>query len=802
MSTSYSEPKAEPPGIARGTGHRLLFEQSELGMYTATGSGQLLDVNPALARMGGHGTPEAFLASIERLESMEAGGGEWAGTVQMPHSTPSGSRQYRLRRKDGSSVLCWLDESISDSDDSGGSSRTGVLREMTSGFGLEGICGIGDRRMELIGRISHCASQFTDLEQILETILTGTMDVVGADSGVIFLTDGGGRLKLRAHRNVERAFLDRYLNNDLAPGEGVEGTVLRTGESVFISRDAVGDPRSLAFGPDQHSFIGVPLIACGKTLGVIGVGTNFRRSMDESDVPLVEMLGEQLGLLVRNAQLFEDHARLATAIDQSSDIVTITGTDGLMTYVNPTFEFVTGYSRNEAVGQSPSILRSGRHDDRHYKDLWRTIKGGGVWIGRFVNRKKDGTLWEAESTIAPVRDATNTIIAFVEVKRDITETMEMRERLRGAERMESIGRLAGGIAHDFNNVLAIINGYSDVLLSELPPDDPTTSIIQAIRKAGNRGGALTRQLLAFSKGQKVKLNELDLNQVVRESKSMLAETLGPGIDFRVRLDPGLRPVLADRVQFEQILVNLVVNARDAMPKGGLLTIETATVASDSGGNRAGVDHTILRVVDTGIGVSQDLAQRIFDPFFTTKTDAGTGLGLAIVKEIVDQSRGQVSVDSRAGGGATFIVSLPCLKAAPEPDGHRGSGDAPSPGAETVLIVDDEEDVLNFARLVLERSGYRVLTALGAVEAERILAAEGGAVSVMVTDVNMPGTNGIGLARRVTTLYPEMALVFLSGQAEQLDSHHEFDSHHVLAKPVDPQDLTHVLRSAIDEGVQS
>ena len=800
MSSSRSKER-EIPGAPVTTGYRLLFEDSGLGMYMATASGRLLEVNAALARMCGYETPESFLASVDRLEKLVIGTRDGA----VSDFKPEGRQQIGLRRKDGGEVLSWVHESIRDTAASDGACRSGVLEEITPRAEHGAACNVAgaresgdvsDREMEVIGRISHLASRSLDLEQVLDTILSETIDVVGADSGAIFLTAGGDKLKLLAYRNVSRTFIDRYSKDGMATGEGFGGQILQTLEPVYVAREAYADPRALEAGLELHSFIGVPLIARGEILGVIGVGTTSRRSLDQADVPLVETIGEQLGMLVRNAQIYGEHRHWATAIDQSSEIITITGTDGLMTYVNPAFEFVTGYSTEEAVGQSPGMLQSGQHDKSHYEDLWRTILGGEVWIGRFVNRKKDGTLWEAESTITPVKDEANAIVGFVEVKRDITEDLDIRERLRGAERMESVGRIAGGIAHDFNNLLAIINGYSDVLLSDLSPADSTRAVIEAIRKAGRRGAALTRQLLAFSKGQKAHLTELDLNQVVRDTESMLAETIGPDIDCQVRLDPELRPILADRVQLEQILP-LAVNARDAMPKGGILKLETEAVVAASGKCSGADDRTILRVVDTGFGMSEDLAQRIFDPFFTTKSATGTGLGLAIVKEIAEQSRGQVTVDSRPGEGATFVVAFPAAKAVPNRLPDRDVPDTGSRGFETVLLVDDEEDVLNLARLVLERSGYQVQVAHGAAEAERILALERRKFSVMVTDVNMPGTSGIGLARRMTALYPDLALVFLSGQAEQLRSEDESERRYVLPKPFEPQDLTDILRRAID-----
>jgi PAS domain S-box-containing protein len=362
----------------------------------------------------------------------------------------------------------------------------------------------------------------------------------------------------------------------------------------------------------------------------------------------------------------EEHARLSRAIDQSAESVVITDPQGTIVYVNPAFARITGYARDEALGQNARMLKSGRHDAAFYEQMWETLAGGSVWSGRIVNRRKDGTLSEEEAVISPLRDASERLVNYVAVNRDITTETRLERQLLQAQRMEAVGRLAGGVAHDFNNLVGVITGYGQMVLKQLPADDPLRGKVEQILKAADRAASLTRQLLAFSRRQVLQPKVLDLNMVVLDTEKMLQRLIGEDVELVTSLASHLGSVKADRGQIEQIVMNLAVNARDAMPEGGRLTIETGVVEVDQA-SAAGVlmapgSYAVLAVKDTGLGMDRETQAHMFEPFFTTKEmGRGTGLGLSTVYGIVKQSGGHIWVDSEVGVGTTFRVYLPRLE---------------------------------------------------------------------------------------------------------------------------------------------
>lgn len=348
---------------------------------------------------------------------------------------------------------------------------------------------------------------------------------------------------------------------------------------------------------------------------------------------------------------------LGTAIDQAGESIVITDHLATIRYVNPAFERITGYRQAEVLGKNPRVLQSGRHDGAFYQQLWATLIAGGVWRGRFINRKKDGTLYIEDASITPVRDAAGVIVNYVAVKRDITHEIRLAEQAQQAQKLEAIGRLASGIAHDFNHLLAVINGHSELLLDLLgQSDELTRQSLMAIHQAGASGSALTRQLLALARRQQLQREVLDLNTIVTEVVALLQRLLGTTVCLVTRLEPTLDPIDADHGQIAQVLLNLALNARDAMPSGGTLRISTERVLPPA----EPAPRVRLIVSDTGCGMDATVKAHLFEPFFTTKgPDRGTGLGLATVYGIVTQSGGQIAVESELGQGTQVIITFPC-----------------------------------------------------------------------------------------------------------------------------------------------
>jgi PAS domain S-box-containing protein len=495
---------------------------------------------------------------------------------------------------------------------------------------------------------------------------------------------------------------------------------------------------------------------------------------------------------------------LMTAIEQSADGIVITDAQGTIQYVNPAFSRVSGYSREEALGKNPRILKSGMHDEAYYRKLWTTILGGEIWQDEITNRRNDGSLYPEQMTITPVRDQRGEITHFIAIKTEVTERKRLEQQLRQAQKMEAVGRLAGGVAHDFNNLLTIISGYGGLLLEHPGTIEPLRGYVNEIKNASGRAASLTRQLLAFSRQQVLAPRVLGLNAVVANIENMLKRLIGEDIDLVTILGESLWPVKADPGQLEQVLLNLAVNARDAMPNGGVLTIETANVEMDSTSAQSHIPllpgpYVLLAFNDTGIGMDAETQARIFDPFFTTKEKGkGTGLGLATVYGIVKQSGGYIWVYSEVGKGTTFKIYLPRTEDEVDESGPGQSGFKAQQGTETLLLVEDEEAVRALVRNILKQKGYRVLEASRGDEALELAEQYWGPIDLLVTDVVMPQMSGRELARRLADLHPQIKVLYISGYADNavwyqggLNSGGAF-----LQKPFSPEALAHKVREAL------
>jgi signal transduction histidine kinase/CheY-like chemotaxis protein len=424
-----------------------------------------------------------------------------------------------------------------------------------------------------------------------------------------------------------------------------------------------------------------------------------------------------------------------------------------------------------------------------------------------INRHKDGHLVPEELTITPVKDGEGEPAHFIAIKRDLTEVKRLQGQVLQAQKLETVGQLAGGIAHDFNNLLTVINATADLAAADPDANDRLRGELRQIREAGERAAGLTRQLLAFSRKQILQPRILHLGTLVGDMQAMLGRLIGEDVEIVVRPPTDAGHVRADPGQLEQVVLNLVVNARDAMPGGGRLTIETRDVTLDEADAASrGVDrgrYVMLAVSDTGIGMDEATRSRIFEPYFTTKEAAkGTGLGLSTVYGIVSQSGGDIAVFSQPGRGTTFEIFFPHLDAPPGGDVRTtttvpGRREIPT-GTETVLIVEDEAAVRLLAQRILKAAGYTVLTAADAVAALTLLAG-GGVVNLLVTDVVLPGMSGRDLADRVSRARPEVKILFTSGYTDDAILRHGVLDREVafLGKPYTVDQLTRKVRDVLD-----
>ncbi|WP_372845040.1 PAS domain S-box protein [Pontiella sp.] len=640
--------------------------------------------------------------------------------------------------------------------------------------------------------------------------------------------DISSRKHAEAELEEQRLFLQSIINTipDRVFWKDLESVYLGCNTS-FAEDAGLGDPDELVGKTDYDMSWGRAEAALFRAddQAVVKSGTprlNFEERQTRPDgttswlstskVPIRNQQGEIIGVLGAYQDIAErkrmeaERVRLVAAINQAAEAIVIMDVHGTLQYVNPAFEQMTGYSRKEAVGQNLSIIRSDGHDDGFYAGVWRTLESGGTWHGRFVNQRKGGDYYTTESVISPVRDSAGKIVDYVVSIRDISQQVELESHLRQAQKMEAVGRLAGGVAHDFNNILQSILGFSGILLAELEEGTSQHADADEIRKAARRAGDLTRQLLTLSRKHHVEYAVLDLNEIVRNSERMMERLIGEHIRLVFNLDAELKPVRVDRGQIEQILLNLFINARDAMPSGGTLTIDTRNVSAAEAiaGDRTARDHVCLCVADTGCGIREDVRQHLFEPFFTTKkVGEGTGLGLPVVYAIVQQHDGRIDVASTVGEGAEFKIYLPahdrCSLAEGAPEKSLVPEVSPMGHGECVLVVEDDPSVRELSSRLLTNAGYCVVAVADCGQAMQALAVDEG-VDLLLADVVLPDGNGVELARRIREQVGPVPVLLISGYVQDANVHDAINANgfRYLEKPVASMQLLQTVREMLDE----
>jgi PAS domain S-box-containing protein len=509
-----------------------------------------------------------------------------------------------------------------------------------------------------------------------------------------------------------------------------------------------------------------------------------------------------------DAALKESEERFRDLFENATDLLHSVTPEGKILYANHAWRTTLGYREDEIAGVSIFDIIHPNHRADCAAKLQRVIAGEqlGKFRTSFVTR--DGKEVVVEGS-ANCRFVDGKAVATRAIFRDITEQIKLEEQLRQAQKMEAIGQLAGGVAHDFNNLLCVISGYSEMIVQQLPEENPHRSLLMEVRKAGERAAALTRQLLAFSRKQVLAPEVLDLNVLVTDTEKMLRRLIGEDIDLVALKAAHLHAVKADPGQIEQILLNLAVNARDAMPRGGKLTIETANVKLDEsyavvrGEVKPGA-YVMLAVTDNGCGMDKATQARIFEPFFTTKGPGkGTGLGLATVYGIVKQSGGFIYVYSEPDQGTTFKVYLPRAEKLSPREKYSAKSSLDVHRSATILLVEDDDNVRAVASHSLQACGYTVLEASSGEDALKLLRQASDPVHLVISDVVMSTMNGPELAKRVTQLRPQTKVLFVSGYTDDAVVHHGVLSAEVnfLQKPFSPRGLVRKVREVLEGGIE-
>lgn len=518
----------------------------------------------------------------------------------------------------------------------------------------------------------------------------------------------------------------------------------------------------------------------GKTI-LISAGPLYgdRQELQGSVIALTDITAHKQ----TEAALQESEARFRRLAENAQDIIyryEFTPKRGF-TYVSPAATAITGYTPQEHYADPDLGLKLVHPEDR--PRLEEYLQGKGTFGQPLVLRwlRKDGQIIWTEQQNIPLFDAQGQLVALEGIARDITQRKQAEEernrlqiQLLQAQKMEAIGRLAGGVAHDFNNMLSIVLGYGQLLLRALPSDDLRRAYVEEIIKAAERSASLTRQLLAFSRRQILQPQVLNLNELLQDLEKMLGRLLGEDIDLELRLSPDLAPVRADPGQLEQVVINLAVNARDAMPQGGRLRIETANAELDEAyaqhhpGAVPG-RYAKLAVADTGCGMDPEILAQIFEPFFTTK-ESGTGLGLSTVYGIVKQSGGYIWVESAPGQGAIFEIYLPQISAAPTPKKAKVEGEAEKGSGEQILVIEDEAPLRSLFERMLSSLGYRVTAATNGREALSLVEEKRWKPDLVITDVVMPEMDGAALVERLQRTYPDLKVLYTSGYTADAIGH--------------------------------
>jgi two-component system, cell cycle sensor histidine kinase and response regulator CckA len=751
--------------------YERIFENAVEGFFESTPQGRFVTVNPAMARIAGYETPAEMIQSVtdigKQLYVETDGRQDVLGRLERDGILDG--YECRMVKKDSNKI--WVSLNVRALRDASGKviSHDGTAEDITN-----------RKRTELERQVSteiiSAVSMTDNLDDLLRRIHSALTEVLDADNCFVALHEPATGL---FHFPF---YVDKFDPPPPQTPHNLDHTctayVFRSGRATSISPE---DFRQLAkvgevqlVGTPSASWLGVPLRTPSRTIGVLVVQNYHRENAyDEHDLQFLSSVGDQIALAIERKRaeerVRESEARLRVLVEQLPAVLWSVDRNLRFTSALGLGLAQLGLKPDEIVGMSLSEYFA--TNDPSFAPILahrRAIAGDRV---AFALEWKENSY---ACHVEPLRDSEGRVQGAICMSLDITDRKKLEEQFRQAQKMEAVGRLAGGIAHDFNNLLMVIQGYADLLAERLPAGESLHRNAEQIQAAAQRAAGLTHQLLAFSRKQILAPKVLNVNSVVSEMEKMLRRVIGEDIELQTSSTPDLWLVKADRGQIEQVIMNLAVNARDAMPNGGRLTIETANVEFDSSTARPATaiapgKYVMLAVTDNGIGMDEKTQAHIFEPFFTTKEKGkGTGLGLATVYGVVKQSGGYVWVYSEPGHGTAFKIYLPQIAdevSATGPDRVPNSRNLPK-GSEVVLLVEDEAGVRELAREYLQMSNYTVLVAENGHTALELAATHAGSIHLLMTDVVMPGIGGRELADRITKLRPEIKVLYMSGYTEQ------------------------------------
>lgn len=798
--------------------YESLAQQSIAGVFMYR-DGRLIYANERAREIAGYPSVAELLAETdpfahvlpEELAALKA-------RIAAQVAAPEGSVQFetRVRRpSDGRIVHVLVQQKAMSTSD--GPVIIGMSLDITAQKEAE-------RQREALGRLGLRLAGASTLSEVASIVSDMAAEVWNCDSFAFNMKLDGDRRYLR----LLSLDLDESGAKRSYPPTEHDGFVVKTDDPLLRGRARLMnvEPRFPVKLPPwgnmtrlSASYILAPLMRDGEVLGYMSMGSYTPGFFNERDRDFLELIGSALGPAMERCRAESERARLVAAVEQGRDSVVITDAEWRIAHVNAAFEKLTGYDRAEVLGMDarkvPDVTDRGPTLRRAMEAV---VARGDVWAGRLKRRRKDGTPYDEEARVFSTRDASGRVTSHVLVARDVTREEALESQTRQSQKMEAFGMLAGGIAHDFNSLLNLMQNYTHMLLGRMHVDNPDRVELEGIKRAIERGTDLTSQLLAFSRKREMRPQRLDLNRLVEGAARMFGRVMDPRITMSIRTGQDVPQVLGDPAQLEQVLMNLVLNARDAMPDGGELTIATmarsaAELAAEGVAGVGKGGFACVIVTDTGVGMDAETRNRVFEPFFTTKPPGrGTGLGLPTAYGIVAQSGGVIHVRSEPGGGSTFTVCLPALPdvtlaalesgrhmAVPATEGRGLQAWHGMQGHETVLVVDDDAEVRRLTSDALRSAGYKVLQARGTRHARELLGAHRGPLDLVVTGVVAAAPDGITIVELVRRHHPRARGLFMLGYADSVELQRASGMERAgfLQKPFSPDVLCQAVRELLD-----
>ena len=778
-----------------------LFHQAPLAYAAVDSLGQILQVNQAWLNL--FEIPQPYVPS-PRIKDFLAP----ESYSLFDDNFPCGEQGIHLRdvacrvvTASGRLLHCAVDASVTRGGDDNHVPGHFIVRDVTR----------TRQRERLLKMQTDIASVFlnaqdTFLFQELLAIIVGSME---CPFGAIGFLDAQGPLVLTACSDSRKP--------DSPPVE--TGLVLEREECNHLTREAIEQGVSVYGNTDISMFKGMvrlssllvtPIVDRNRTIGVFVVGDRYEPFSAE-DNELLGTIAQRFAPILRarmEAMGYESERRtFMTAMDQSDMAIMVLDENGIIGYTNPAAR-ITGYGTGELVGMPFDTILAQEDNPLFMDSVWKMVRGGDVWRSEVVAYRKDGGDYRVECSLVPVREVGGAITHFLVLLRDITREHALELQLQKSQKMEAVGRLAGGIAHDFNNILQVIQGYGDILLERLSPGDSGHDSLQAIQTAAERAAGLVRQLLTFGRKEHAQPEDVGVNGLIQGLETMLSRVIGEHIAFTFQPSGKELLIHANPGQIEQIIVNLCINARDAMPEGGSMVLSTVSVDLDQefcsthAWARPG-RYARVMVTDIGTGIDPAVLDKIFEPFFTTKeTGKGSGLGLSIIYAIVEQHAGLIDVASRPGKGTSISVYIPLVENIPVKH-ESGQEDADSremyPGTETVLLAEDEDMVRDLARAVLEGAGYHVVVAENGRKAVEKFQSHEKEIDLVLLDVVMPELSGLQVFEAIRTQDKNVPVIFSSGYSHDIldDAPEVRESTWMIAKPYLPSELLRTIREVLD-----